>query len=82
MLSERLAPRRDLKYSANIPLTEYRLDVVSSVLIMSLDDNPTVSLLTLCFGWLLTLPKSIEICFCLAYSEPSERDTTAPEFKN
>ena len=28
---------------------------------LSLDDNPAVSLLTLCFGWLLTLPKSIEI---------------------
>jgi hypothetical protein len=29
---------------------------------LSLDDNPAVSLLTLCFGWLLTLPMSIEIC--------------------
>jgi hypothetical protein len=30
MLSERLAPRRDLKIFCNIPLTEYRLDVVST----------------------------------------------------
>jgi hypothetical protein len=108
MLSERLALRRDLKIVCNIPLTEYRLDVVSTrsrhvlasgwpqpilttvrktqrqplrapfdttqespfsnntswpsmQLGLFLDDNPAVSLLTLCFGWLLTLPKSIEI---------------------